>query len=229
MPTTGPAVAEHVGAHAGHHADDRAEQHADRRIAQEAEADTQVGRQLDRQTEQIQRDVDRNEQRRDRQTAGGPQLTQRADKDIRSFRHRKRHLLIKFICCHSDLGKCLNSCSSGMRPQYRKEKAPFRPPNNSPFQRHLTHCALLCFFCYNCTTVWAGVNTENPWSVGLVLVHSAELGEMADNLLDKGIGQPPPCSGGFSEKYRKRASNLCLKLFFLVRMGGLEPPRPCEH
>lgn len=24
---------------------------------------------------------------------------------------------------------------------------------------------------------------------------------MADNLLDKGIGQPPPCSGGFSEKY----------------------------
>ena len=33
--------------------------------------------------------------------------------------------LIKFICCHSDLGKCLNSCSSGMRPQYRKEKAPF--------------------------------------------------------------------------------------------------------
>ena len=116
-----------------------------------------------------------------------------------------------------------------MRPQYRKEKAPFRPPNNSPFQRHLTHCALLCFFCYNCTTVWAGVNTENPWSVGLVLVHSAELGEMADNLLDKGIEQPPPCSGELSEKYRKRAEIERFQLFNLVRMGGLEPPCPCEH
>ena len=116
-----------------------------------------------------------------------------------------------------------------MRPQYRKEKAPFRPPNNSPFQRHLTHCALLCFFCYNCTTVWAGVNTENPWSVGLVLVHSAELGEMADNLLDKGIGQTPPGSDELSEKYRKRAEIKKFQLFNLVRMGGLEPPRPCEH
>ena len=31
------------------------------------------------------------------------------------------------------------------------------------------------------------------------------------------------------KKYRKRASNISLKLFNLVRMGGLEPPRPCEH
>ncbi|RHT77393.1 hypothetical protein DW742_04945 [Butyricicoccus sp. AM28-25] len=47
---------------------------------------------------------------------------------------------------------------------------------------------------------------------------------MADNLLDKGIRPVLPCSGGFTEKYRKRASNISLKLFNLVRMGGLEPP-----
>ena len=34
-------------------------------------------------------------------------------------------------------------CSSGMRILYRK--IPFRPPDNSPFKRHLTHRILLCF------------------------------------------------------------------------------------
>lgn len=41
---------------------------------------------------------------------------------------------------------------------------------------------------------------------------------MADNLLDKGIEQPPPCSGELSEKYRKRAEIERFQLFNLVRV-----------
>ncbi len=109
MPTTGP------------------EQHADRRIAQEAEADTQVGRQLDRQTEHPSVTL----------IAMSSAVTarQRVDFSSRSERTKifgvldiERHLLIKFIRCLCDLGKCLNSCNGRMRPQYAaRKRLTFRP------------------------------------------------------------------------------------------------------
>lgn len=87
-----------------HHRNRRTEQHADRRIGEKAETDLQVGRQPEFQPHQIQRDIHRDQQRSQRQAARAFEFTQRTDKDIWSFGHRKRHLLNKFICCHSDLG-----------------------------------------------------------------------------------------------------------------------------
>ena len=55
---------------------------------------------------------------------------------------------------------------------------PFRPLNNSPSQRHLTHCDLLCFFLFYCITLLRLVNTKCPpdrASDPVVIVRGADM------------------------------------------------------
>ena len=69
---------------------------------------------------------------------------------------------------------------------------------------------------------------DQPQKCEFIFIPGSGYGELAvraAQLYQKGFAGKIIVSG----KYRKRASNLCLKLFNLVRMGGLEPPRPCEH